>query len=90
MKVTEKITIKSERVVEVRCDRCGKEAEEGAHGKEFDFFEFSLEVRRGQMYPLDGFSGEEFSLDCCKKCFEEAFLPALESAGFLAIVREVS
>ena len=89
MKRYKEIQTISSRVVETKCDICGKIApwpdgwEKGPH----DVAEVTLELREGRSYP-DGGSGKKYFVDMCPECFKTKLIPWLSSLGCTLQVKD--
>lgn len=74
-KVTKQVESKEH--IKTTCDLCSKPIKDPP-GYEDD--EIEIKHRHGSNYP-DGGWGKELKVDCCRKCWDEKVLPALNSFG---------
>jgi hypothetical protein len=63
-----------EYVSHTTCDVCN----EPIDSKCYEVDEVTIKYKTGESYP-EGGSGEEFTLDCCGKCFKAAMMPFFKS-----------
>jgi len=81
----EKVTSIVEKLVETKCDLCGKIASRGDwESSSYEVNEVEIEVvvrqKDGSSYP-DGGCGTNYIVDMCPECFKTKLVPWLESQG---------